>query len=74
MHEQQEQKGTMHEIQGKATNGNHIDMVTINSIGSKLKTSSSQNSTIILYKIDAGSDGNIMSIHIFRMFPKATKE
>ena len=37
--------------------------------------SSSQNRAIIPYKIDTGSDGNIIQIHIFRAwFTKDTKE
>ena len=34
--------------------------------GSKIKTSSNQNSKIIPYKIDIGIDGNIMPIHILK--------
>ena len=62
----------------------HIEMVSINSIRSnseqlvileKFNMSSSHNSTTISYNIDAGSDENIIPIHIFRiLFPKATKE
>ena len=41
----------------------------------KSKTSSSQNSTIILYKIDTGYDGNIMPINSFRiLFPKKKEQ
>ena len=41
----------------------------------KLKTSSNQICTIILYKIDTGSYGNIMAIHIFKMlFSRVKKE
>ena len=44
-------------------------------ISGKIKSSSSQNSTLIPYKTDMGSDGNIMPIHIFKIFfPRAKTE
>ena len=62
----------------------HIDMVKINSIifnnkwtviTANLKTSSNQVSIIVPYKVDTGSDGNIMPLHINkRLFPSATEE
>ena len=70
----------MHEIEQEATNESHIDTVTINSIRpdskwsvlvAKLKTSLIQNRTRIPYKIDTDSDGNVMLLHILRVyFPK----
>ena len=40
-----------------------------------LRTSSNQNNTIIPHKIDTGSDGSKMPIHIVKiLFPRATKE
>ena len=40
-----------------------------------LKTSVGQNSIIVPYKIDTGSDGNIMPEHIFKkLFPEVTNE
>ena len=63
---------------------NHIDMVNIYSIyfnnkhsviTSNLKISSNQVSTTVPYKVDTGSDGNIMSLHIYKnLFPMATKD
>ena len=75
--EHQWTKGTVHDTEQEATNCNQIDMVNINSISfnSKqlvmvvnLKTSSNQNSTVIPYKIDTGSDGNIMPFHITKLY------
>ena len=41
----------------------------------KLKTSCSQNSAIIQYKLDTGSEGSIMPYHIFKtMFPRGTTQ
>ena len=62
----------------------HIDTVDINSIIfnikwsviiSNLKTPSNQVSIIVPYKIDTGSNGNIMPLHLYkRLFPRATNE
>ena len=61
----------------------NIDMVNINSIifnskwlviTANLKTSSNQVSILVPYKVDTGSDGNIMPLHLYkRLFPSATK-
>ena len=61
-----------------------IELVIINSVPSnkilsiltaKLKTSVGQNSVIVTYKIDTGSEGNIMPENIFKkMFPEVMKE
>ena len=57
-----------------------IDTVNINSVNfnskcsvitSNLKTSSDQARVIIPYKVDIGSDGNIIPLH--NLFPRATK-
>ena len=46
----------------------------IGNIG-KIKTSSNKSNRKIPYKIDTGSDGNSMPIHIFKLlFPGMTKE
>ena len=70
----------MLDIEQETTKDNQTDMVNINSISfnsnqlvivAKLKTFSSQNSTIIPCKTDTGGDGNIMLIHIFKiLFPR----
>ena len=57
----------------------NITSITFNSIHSiiiaKLKTSSRQNSAIIAYKVDLGSDSNIMSCHSFKIvFSRASQE
>ena len=62
----------------------HINIVNINSIifnskwsviTANLKTLSKQVSIIAPYKVDTGSDGNIMPLHIYiRLFPRETKE
>ena len=59
-------------------------MVSINSVQfnkicsvltAKLKTSMGQNSIVVLYKIDTGSDGNIMPGCIFKkLFPEVTNK
>ena len=59
-------------------------MVNINSIifnskwlviTANLKTSLNQVSIIVPYKVDTGSDENIMPLHLYkRLFPRATKE
>ena len=73
--EQNGRRGTVHDIEQEATSDNQIDMVNINYIGfnskqsvivAKLKISSNQISIIIPYKINTGSDGNIMPICIFK--------
>ena len=60
-------------MQGKARED--IETVSVNSVQfninqsvltATLKTLMSQNSIAIPYKIDTGSNGNIMSIHIFK--------
>ena len=63
---------------------NSIGMVSINSIyfnknhfvlTVNLKMSASQNNIMVPYKVDTGSDGNIMPLHIFKkLFPKITNE
>ena len=68
----------------EAANDNQIDMVSIYFITfnskeivmvAKLKTSSSQNCTMIPYKINTGSDVNLMPIHRFKfVFPRVTNE
>ena len=62
----------------------HTDMVNINLIifnskwlvlTANLKMSSHQVSIIIPYKVDTGSDGNIMPLHLYKkLLPRATKE
>ena len=62
----------------------HIDMVNINSIifnnkqlviPANLKSLLNQVSMIVPYKVDTGSGGNIMPLHIYRiLFLGATKE
>ena len=56
---------------------NSIDSVNINSIHSstnhsvitvKFKMSAGINNVIVPYKIDTGSDGNIMSLHIYKIY------
>ena len=59
-----------------------LEMVSINSVCfnkscsllmAKLKMPIGRNSMVIPYKIDTGSDGNIMPWHIFKkLFPKVT--
>ena len=55
----------------------HIDMVNINSvyfnnkhsvIAANLKASSNQASIILTYKVDTGSNGNIMPLHIHKNY------
>ena len=42
---------------------------------SKHKISSNKVSVVISYKVDTGSDGNIMPLHLYKkLFPQATKE
>ena len=61
---------------------NSIDSVSINSIHKNhsvitenLKMSAGQNKIMVPYKVDTGSDGNIMPLNIFKkMFPKITNE
>ena len=63
---------------------NHTDMVNINSfifnrkqsvITANLKASSNQVSIIVPYKVDTGSDGHIMPLHLYKsLFPRAIKE
>ena len=62
----------------------HINRVNINSINfnskcslitANLETLSNQVNIIIPYKVDIGSDGNIVPLHIYKkLFPRATKE
>ena len=43
-------------------------------ITANLKTSSNQVSITVPYKVDTGSDGNIMPLHLYkRLFPGAAK-
>ena len=79
---------TVHNIEQKPDQCNiekdHIDTVNINfiifnskwsAITTNLKTSSSQVSIIIPYKVDVGSVSNIMPLHIYKkLFHRATKE
>ena len=61
-----------------------IDSVSINSIQfnkncfvitANQKTSAGQNNIRVPYKIDMGSDGNIMPLRVYkRLFPKITNE
>ena len=77
-------RGTMHDKEKEATNGNEIGMVNIFSISfsskwliieAKFKPSSNQNSPIIPYTNETGSDENILSIHILKiLFPKVMIE
>ena len=63
---------------------NSIDYVNINSlhfnkncfvITAKLKMSAGINNIIAPYKVDTGSDGNIMPLHIYKLlFPRITSE
>ena len=63
---------------------NNIDLVNINSIHfnkncsvitAKLKTSAGINNVRESYKVDTGSDGNIMPLHIYKkLFPRITSE
>ena len=40
-----------------------------------LKTSAGPNNIIVPYKVDTGSNGNIMPLHIYKkLFPKITNE
>ena len=62
----------------------YIKMVSINSaymnknqsmLTAKLDTHAGDNNVIILYKIDTGNDGNIMTWYIFKnLFPRVTEE
>ena len=76
------EKGTVHKV-GQDVVRDHIDTVNINSfhfnctcsvIMAKLKTSSSQNNAIMKYKIDTGSDGNILPCHVLKMLFRRTTE
>ena len=63
---------------------NHIDMVNMNSINfnsnhsaitAKPKTSSHKVIITVPYKVDTGTNGNKMPLHIHKkLFPRATKE
>ena len=63
---------------------NSIDLVNINSIHfnknhfilkANLKMSAGPNNVMVPYKVDMGSDGNIMPLHIYKkLFPKITNE
>ena len=64
--------------------GEDIEVVSINSVWfnkncsvltANLKTYAGQNNIIVPYKIDTGSNGNIMPAHVFRrLFPNVTNE
>ena len=44
-------------------------------ITAKLKMSVGINNVIVPYKVDTGSDGNIMPLHIYKiLFPRITSE
>ena len=56
----------------------YIDSITLNSkhsvITTNLNTSSRQAASVVSYKIDSGSNGNIMPFHIFKkVYPRSTK-
>ena len=79
---------TVHNIKQEPAQSNveedHSDMVNINSvifnskwlvITKNLNMSSSQVGVIIPYKVDTGSDGIIMPLHLYqKLFPRAIKE
>ena len=65
----------MEQETGQDSAGEDIVSVSINSlqfnkncfvITAKLKTTAGQNNIIVPYKIDTGSDGNIMLEHMFK--------
>ena len=78
----------MNEVEQEAAQGsakeNNIDSVHINPIHFNknhslitvnLKTSTGPNNVMVPYKVDTGSDGNIMPFHIYKkLFPKITNE
>ena len=78
----------VHHVEDQEQNLNQeevkIDMVNVNSISfnskcsiitANSKTSSNQARTTVLYKVDTGSEGNLMPLHIYKkLFPRATKE
>ena len=69
--------------QGSIEEGS-IDSVNINSINfnknhlvitANLKTSANKSSIIVPYKVDTGSDGNIIPLHIYKkLFPRVANE
>ena len=66
------------------TEESSIDSANINSvhlnknhlvITARLKTSANKNSVIVPYKLDTGSDGNIMPLHMYKtLFHRITNE
>ena len=61
----------------------HIDTVNINSItfnskcwaiAANFKMVSNQVGVIISYKVDTGSDGNTMPLHLYKVIPRAVIE
>ena len=73
--------GVVHKVEQETvqdTDGeNNIELVSINSIQfnrnhsiltAKLKTSAGQSNILVLYKIDSGSDGNIMPLHVHKNY------
>ena len=77
----------MNKVEQEAVQGDtskDIESVSINSIQlnenhsiltANLKTSAGQSNIMVLYKIDTGSDGNIMSLHVYKkLFPIITND
>ena len=67
------------EIEKVNINSIYTDSITLNSkcsvITANLNTSLSQAKFVVSYKIDSGSEGNIMPFHIFkRFYPRSTKK
>ena len=72
----------MMEEEGEQEEDPDIKMVKISSVGfnsnhsailAKLKTSSNKTTIMVPYKVDMGSDGNIMPFHIYKkLFPNTT--
>ena len=71
----------MHEVEQETVQDNdreiNIESVSINSIQfhknhsvitAKLKKSAGQSNILVPYKIDTGSDGNIMSLHVYKNY------
>ena len=76
---QEEQHHDEDDIDRVNINYININSITFNSkcsvITANLNTSSSQATLLVPYKVDTGSQGNIMPFHIFsKLFPMSTKE
>ena len=76
-------KKVVHDVQQNMTAEKQEDTVNITSFNfnsiisviiATLEIISSKISVIILFKVDTGSDGNIMPYHIFKIFPRASEE